>query len=60
MTLKEIGKRLGVTREWVRKIEVRAVKKLEGDAPVAALSKAPRKPARRKPSLPAAARAMAS
>ncbi len=31
MTLKEVGRRLGVTREWVRKIEVRAVKKLEGD-----------------------------
>ena len=34
LTLKEVGRRLGVTREWVRKIEVRAVKKLEGDAPV--------------------------
>ena len=33
MTLKEVGRRLGVTREWVRKIEVRAVKKLDGDAP---------------------------
>jgi len=33
MTLKEVGQRLGVTREWVRKIEVRAVKKLDGDAP---------------------------
>jgi RNA polymerase primary sigma factor len=30
LTLKEIGRRLGVTREWVRKIEVRAVRKLEG------------------------------
>ena len=29
MTLKEIGRRLGVTREWVRKIEVRAVRKLD-------------------------------
>ena len=29
MTLKEVGRRLGVTREWVRKIEVRAVKKLD-------------------------------
>jgi RNA polymerase primary sigma factor len=28
-TLKEIGRRLGVTREWVRKIELRAVRKLE-------------------------------
>ena len=29
MTLKEVGLRLGVTREWVRKIEVRAVRKLD-------------------------------
>ncbi len=29
LTLKEVGKRLGVTREWVRKIEMRAVRKLE-------------------------------
>lgn len=29
MTLKEVGKRLGVTREWVRKIEVRALRRLE-------------------------------
>jgi RNA polymerase primary sigma factor len=28
MTLREIGQRLGVTREWVRKIELRAVSKL--------------------------------
>ena len=28
LTLKEIGRRLGVTREWVRKIELRAVSKL--------------------------------
>ncbi len=47
MTLKEVGKRLGVTREWVRKIEVRAVKKLDGDAP-APKPEAP-KPRRRKP-----------
>jgi RNA polymerase primary sigma factor len=32
MTLKEVGRRLGVTREWVRKIEIRAVRKLD-DAP---------------------------
>ncbi len=32
LTLKEVGRRLGVTREWVRKIEVRAVRKLDGDA----------------------------
>lgn len=29
LTLKEIGRRLGVTREWVRKIELRAMRKLE-------------------------------
>ncbi|GIW86112.1 MAG: hypothetical protein KatS3mg108_0436 [Isosphaeraceae bacterium] len=29
MTLKEIGRRLGITREWVRKIELRAVRKLD-------------------------------
>jgi RNA polymerase primary sigma factor len=32
-TLKEVGSRLGVTREWVRKIELRAVRKLEDSAP---------------------------
>ena len=31
LTLKEIGRRLGVTREWVRKIEIRAVRKLHSD-----------------------------
>jgi RNA polymerase primary sigma factor len=36
MTLKEIGKRLGVTREWVRKIEIRAVQKLEDGSAAAA------------------------
>ena len=29
LTLREIGERLGVTREWVRKIELRAVRKLD-------------------------------
>jgi RNA polymerase primary sigma factor len=29
LTLKEVGRRLGITREWVRKIELRAVRKLE-------------------------------
>jgi RNA polymerase primary sigma factor len=28
LTLKEIGERLGITREWVRKIEIRALRKL--------------------------------
>jgi len=32
LTLKEIGRRLGVTREWVRKIEIRAVRKLDDQA----------------------------
>jgi len=31
LTLKEIGRRLGVTREWVRKIELRALRKLVAD-----------------------------
>ena len=31
MTLREIGRRLGITREWVRKIELRAVRKLAND-----------------------------
>jgi RNA polymerase primary sigma factor len=57
MTLKEVGRRLGVTREWVRKIEVRAVKKLDGDAPAVAKPDAP-KTRRRKPT-PADARALA-
>jgi RNA polymerase primary sigma factor len=30
-TLKEVGKRMGVTREWVRKIELKALKRLESD-----------------------------
>jgi DNA-directed RNA polymerase sigma subunit (sigma70/sigma32) len=33
LTLKEIGRRLGVTREWVRKIELRAVRKLDDRSP---------------------------
>jgi RNA polymerase primary sigma factor len=33
LTLKEIGRRLGVTREWVRKIELRAVRKLDDQEP---------------------------
>lgn len=48
LTLKEVGKRLGVTREWVRKIEVRAVKKLEdGWIPAPAKQKPARKTRRR-------------
>ena len=55
MTLKEVGRRLGVTREWVRKIEVRAVKKLD-DAPAGPKVNSP-KPKRRKPARVAAPRA---
>src|SRR3954452_5729130 len=33
LTLKEVGRRLGVTREWVRKIEIRAVRKLHDSEP---------------------------
>jgi RNA polymerase primary sigma factor len=32
LTLQEVGRRLGVTREWVRKIEQRAVRKLDDRA----------------------------
>jgi RNA polymerase primary sigma factor len=32
LTLKEIGRRLGVTREWARKIELKAVRKLDADS----------------------------
>jgi RNA polymerase primary sigma factor len=48
MTLKEVGRRLGVTREWVRKIEVRAVRKLDDANPDASpkAGKAERRPAR--------------
>jgi RNA polymerase primary sigma factor len=44
LTLKEIGRRLGVTREWVRKIELRAVRKLDDRGP-----EAPHRAARRVP-----------
>lgn len=37
LTLKEVGRRLGVTREWVRKIELRAVRKLDDQAEAAPL-----------------------
>lgn len=38
LTLKEIGERLGVTREWVRKLELRAVRKLDASARSAAMA----------------------
>jgi RNA polymerase primary sigma factor len=41
LTLKEIGRRLGITREWVRKIELRAVSKLEQPAATAETTSAP-------------------
>jgi RNA polymerase primary sigma factor len=50
LTLKEIGRRLGVTREWVRKIELRAVRKLDDQVP-----EPPRRCARRQPSRAVAA-----
>ena len=62
LTLKEVGLRLGVTREWVRKIELRAVQKLDDrrspDAPRKGPGRprsnppgdSPRGPARRNPS----------
>ena len=60
MTLKEVGRRLGVTREWVRKIEVRAVKKLDGVAPAELDAKpASPRPRRRKSALAAVARPLA-
>ena len=45
LTLKEVGRRLGVTREWVRKIEIRAVRKLDDSDPAEA---PPPQPNRRK------------
>jgi hypothetical protein len=48
LTLKEIGRRLGVTREWVRKIELRAVRKLD-DRTVGSSCGGPPRPNRRRP-----------
>jgi RNA polymerase primary sigma factor len=49
LTLKEIGRRLGITREWVRKLELRAMSKLEAaadqPAPAAAAVAPSRRPA---------------
>lgn len=53
MTLKEVGRRLGVTREWVRKIELRAVAKLnEPGTPSAAPAPAPTPRSRRPAPVP--------
>jgi RNA polymerase primary sigma factor len=46
LTLKEVGRRLGVTREWVRKIEVRAVRKLDDSWKPAAPAPAQRRASR--------------
>jgi RNA polymerase primary sigma factor len=65
LTLKEIGRRLGVTREWVRKIEIRAVRRLhtseDDDGTLASRSQktglSSRRPRRSAPSVePASAR----
>ena len=42
LTLKEIGRRIGVTREWVRKIEIRAVSKLTAVAAPPSSASSPR------------------
>lgn len=39
MSLKAVGEQLGMTREWVRKIEIRAVMKLDGQPTTAAGAK---------------------
>ena len=40
LTLREVGERVGLTREWVRKIEARAIRKLGHSTPAAAASRA--------------------
>jgi RNA polymerase primary sigma factor len=45
LTLKEIGLRIGITREWVRKLELKAVAKLLGSA-VSAAQSPPKDPPR--------------
>lgn len=45
LTLKEVGRRLGITREWARKIEMKALQKL-GDRPAAAGALSARRPQR--------------
>jgi RNA polymerase primary sigma factor len=44
MTLKDIGELMGFTREWVRKIELRALQKMEGDKNAPAVAMAVRSP----------------
>jgi RNA polymerase primary sigma factor len=48
LTLKEVGRRLGVTREWVRKIEIRAVRKLDDSQAPAVTPSVPPRPRTRK------------
>jgi RNA polymerase primary sigma factor len=48
LTLKEVGRRLGVTREWVRKIEIRAVRKLDDSQAPAVTPSVPSRPRTRK------------
>ncbi len=60
LTLKEIGRRIGVTREWVRKIELRAVSKLSAVTAPASSPSTPRsRPSKSRPrqtvSVPASA-----
>jgi RNA polymerase primary sigma factor len=57
LTLKEIGLRLGITREWVRKIELRAVSKLQGaeGQSVGRSARRPGRPARQAPTCTKAA-----
>ena len=60
LTLKEIGRRIGVTREWVRKIEIRAVSKLTAAAaPTSPATVRTRQP-RSRPTRPVAADAVAA
>ena len=46
LTLKEVGRRLGVTREWVRKIEIRAVRKLDDSVDALESNRVPTAPSR--------------
>ena len=39
LTLREVGRRVGLTREWVRKLEARAIRKLGHSTPAEATSR---------------------
>ncbi len=60
MTLKEIGRRLGVTREWVRKIELRAVSRLAQDSGPSAPRPTGVRTRKQKPPHPASRRRVAT